>query len=98
MDGAMMTDISTKDAAFLDRLFGAQIPAEMMDDMFQVAKAVEPASLRPMDVDVAISVLVQSIVHQGVGGGICAGWSLQRLGGRVAITVCRFKPAAAKAA
>ena len=88
-------DISDKDVVFLDRLFGAQIPAEEMDDMFQVAKAVEITGLRPMDVDVAISILVQSIVHQGVGGGICAGWSLQRLCGRLSITVCRFKPPAA---
>lgn len=84
MDG--LVTINVEDAAFLTRMFGPRVPEGA--PYLREAKGVIASQA---EVGPAIAVLVHSIVHNGLGGGVCAGWTARQMpGGALRVSVLRF--------
>lgn len=70
--------------AFLSRLFGPEV-YEGADDIYPKSKWVELED--PAHVASAITVLVNSILHNGMGNEAITGWSWRQDGSRQVIAV-----------
>lgn len=85
----MTKTLTNADRAIMTRLFGPELPT---DDPFiaetEYAKSVEWSGDHSR---AAVDTLLLSIVHDGCGGGMVIGWSLELVGDRTRLAVRRIK-------
>lgn len=90
--------LTDADRAFMERMFGMEIPAELSghyEAVFGVemdVDAEEPEHFTP-----GIDVLVANVIHNGLHG-LAGGWRTSFRDDRACIEVCRFKAAEQAAA
>lgn len=75
------------DELIMTRLFGPELPEEFLPE----TEAFKSVDFEGGDSEPAVSVLIQSFIHQGSGGFFPIGWSFQRIDGRCVLSVHRVK-------